>query len=136
MSEFLVGVVQETAKSWGMTEVFVGVILVAIIGNAAKHSTAILMALTVPFADTSLDLLRSTASGLDPEAVARRRGDLDGRSQGRRDRPVPRSRLGTSEEEGRRTWAERDRSNFTFGQELPITTVSCGAAQSLGAPPA
>ena len=28
-----------------MTEVFVGVILVAIIGNAAEHSTAILMAL-------------------------------------------------------------------------------------------
>jgi len=45
MSEFLVGAVQETAKSWGMTEVFVGVILVAIIGNAAEHSTAILMAL-------------------------------------------------------------------------------------------
>ena len=45
MSEFLVGAVQATAKTWGMTEVFVGVILVAIIGNAAEHSTAILMAL-------------------------------------------------------------------------------------------
>ena len=45
MSEFLVGAVQETARAWGMTEVFVGVILVAIIGNAAEHSTAILMAL-------------------------------------------------------------------------------------------
>ena len=39
MSEFLVGAVQATAKTWGMTEVFVGVILVAIIGNAAEHST-------------------------------------------------------------------------------------------------
>ena len=45
MSEFLVGAVQATARTWGMTEVFVGVILVAIIGNAAEHSTAILMAL-------------------------------------------------------------------------------------------
>ena len=45
MSEFLVGAVEATAKTWGMTEVFVGVILVAIIGNAAEHSTAILMAL-------------------------------------------------------------------------------------------
>lgn len=44
MSEFLVGAVDEAAKSLGMTEVFVGVILVAIIGNAAEHSTAVLMA--------------------------------------------------------------------------------------------
>jgi Ca2+:H+ antiporter len=45
MSEFLVGAVQAAAKSFGMTEVFVGVILVAIIGNAAEHSTAVLMAI-------------------------------------------------------------------------------------------
>jgi len=45
MSEFLVGAVDETAKKLGMNEVFVGVILVAIIGNAAEHSTAVLMAL-------------------------------------------------------------------------------------------
>lgn len=45
MSEFLVGAVDEAAKSLGMTEIFVGVILVAIIGNAAEHSTAVLMAM-------------------------------------------------------------------------------------------
>lgn len=45
MSEFLVGAVEHTAETLGMTEVFVGVILVAIIGNAAEHSTAVLMAL-------------------------------------------------------------------------------------------
>ena len=45
MSEFLVGAVEATAKTIGLTEVFVGVILVAIIGNAAEHSTAILMAM-------------------------------------------------------------------------------------------
>jgi len=45
MSEFLVGAVEETARKLGMTEIFVGVVLVAIIGNAAEHSTAVLMAL-------------------------------------------------------------------------------------------
>lgn len=45
MSEFLVGAVEHTAHAFGMTDVFVGVILVAIIGNAAEHSTAILMAM-------------------------------------------------------------------------------------------
>jgi Ca2+:H+ antiporter len=44
MSELLVGAVEEAAHALGMTEVFVGVILVAVIGNAAEHSTAILMA--------------------------------------------------------------------------------------------
>ncbi len=44
MSELLIGAVDETAKKLGMNEVFVGVILVAIIGNAAEHSTAVLMA--------------------------------------------------------------------------------------------
>ncbi|MBI4465872.1 MAG: calcium/proton exchanger [Acidobacteria bacterium] len=44
MSELLVGSVEHAAKSLGMTEVFVGVILVAIIGNAAEHSTAVLVA--------------------------------------------------------------------------------------------
>ncbi|HEX6938989.1 MAG TPA: calcium/proton exchanger [Longimicrobiales bacterium] len=44
MSELLVGAVEEAAHAFGMTEVFVGVILVALIGNAAEHSTAILMA--------------------------------------------------------------------------------------------
>lgn len=45
MSETLVGAVEATAASFGFTEVFVGVILVAIIGNAAEHSTAVFMAM-------------------------------------------------------------------------------------------
>jgi Ca2+:H+ antiporter len=44
MAEFLVGAATHTAESLGWSEVFVGVIVVAIIGNAAEHSTAILMA--------------------------------------------------------------------------------------------
>src|SRR5499426_1389109 len=45
MSEFLVGAVEEASKELGLTQVFVGVIVVAIIGNAAEHSTAVLVAL-------------------------------------------------------------------------------------------
>ena len=45
MSEFLVGAVEHTAKTWGFSEVFIGVILVAIVGNAAEHSTAVIMAM-------------------------------------------------------------------------------------------
>jgi Ca2+:H+ antiporter len=45
MSELLVGSVEHAAHAFGMTSVFVGVIVVAIIGNAAEHSTAVLMAL-------------------------------------------------------------------------------------------
>ena len=44
MSELLVGSVEHTAQALGMTKVFVGVILVAIIGNAAEHSTAVIVA--------------------------------------------------------------------------------------------
>ena len=45
VSEFLVGAVEDARTSLGFTEVFVGVIVVAIIGNAAEHSSAILMAM-------------------------------------------------------------------------------------------
>jgi Ca2+:H+ antiporter len=44
VSEVLVGSVEAAAETFGMTEVFVGVIVVAVVGNAAEHSTAILMA--------------------------------------------------------------------------------------------
>jgi Ca2+:H+ antiporter len=44
VSEILVGSIGEAAHSFGMTSVFIGVIVVAIIGNAAEHSTAILVA--------------------------------------------------------------------------------------------
>ena len=45
LSEILVGSVEPAAASVGMTRIFVGVIVVAIIGNAAEHSTAVAMAL-------------------------------------------------------------------------------------------
>jgi Ca2+:H+ antiporter len=45
LSEFLVGAVEHTAERLGMSDIFVGVFVVAIVGNAAEHSTAILVAL-------------------------------------------------------------------------------------------
>jgi len=44
LSEMLVGEIDAVTKSIGMTELFVGVIVVAIIGNAAEHSSAIMVA--------------------------------------------------------------------------------------------
>ena len=45
ISEFLVGAIEDARGALGLTEVFVGVIVVAVIGNAAEHSSAILMAM-------------------------------------------------------------------------------------------
>lgn len=58
VSEFLIGAVEETAHTFGMSNVFVGVIVLAIIGNAAEHSTAILMA-----AKNRMDLAMNIAIG-------------------------------------------------------------------------
>ena len=44
-SEIFVGTVEPMTKAMGLSEFFVGIILVPIIGNAAEHSTAVLMAL-------------------------------------------------------------------------------------------
>ncbi len=45
MSEILVNSVVQAADAMGMSKVFVGVIIVAAVGNAAEHSTAIVMAM-------------------------------------------------------------------------------------------
>ena len=45
MSEILVGAVEATSESLGLNAVFMGVVVVAIVGNAAEHSTAVLMAM-------------------------------------------------------------------------------------------
>jgi Ca2+:H+ antiporter len=45
MSEMLVGALEPAAHQLGLTQVFVGVILVALVGNAAEHSTAVMVAL-------------------------------------------------------------------------------------------
>ncbi len=58
MSEFLVGAVDAAAQTLGMTPLFVGVILVAVIGNAAEHSTAVLMSMK-----NKMDLAVNIAAG-------------------------------------------------------------------------
>ncbi len=45
MSEFLVGAVEAARSALGLTEIFVGIIVIAVIGNAAEHSTAVMMAM-------------------------------------------------------------------------------------------
>ena len=45
MSEFLVSAVEAARATLELTEVFVGVIVIAVIGNAAEHSMPIAMAM-------------------------------------------------------------------------------------------
>jgi Ca2+:H+ antiporter len=58
LSEFLVGSIEAARKSLGLTETFVGVIVVALVGNAAEHTTAIWAALK-----NKMDLSLSIAVG-------------------------------------------------------------------------
>ena len=44
MSDFMVGSIEQAREALQLTETFVGVIVVAIVGNAAEHSTAIMTA--------------------------------------------------------------------------------------------
>lgn len=44
-SELLVDTIEPMTSSAGITEMFVGIILIPIVGNAAEHSTAVIMAL-------------------------------------------------------------------------------------------
>lgn len=45
MSEILVATVEQASHALGLTNLFVGVVVLAVVGNAAEHSTAVLMAL-------------------------------------------------------------------------------------------
>jgi Ca2+:H+ antiporter len=58
LSEILVGSTEEAIKHVGMSEIFIGLIVVPIIGNAAEHSSAILMAMK-----NRMDLAVSIAVG-------------------------------------------------------------------------
>jgi Ca2+:H+ antiporter len=58
MSEILVGSISETAESIGLSEFFIGAIVVAIVGNAAEHWVAVLVA-----AKDKMDLAVNIAVG-------------------------------------------------------------------------
>lgn len=44
-SEFLVGSIEAVTHKWGLSELFIGVILIPLIGNAAEHMTAVTVAM-------------------------------------------------------------------------------------------
>jgi Ca2+:H+ antiporter len=103
VSELLVGSVTEAAKALGMSELFVGVVVVALVGNAAEHYSAIAMAAEDKMdaaiaiaigSSTQIRALRgagpgvpqlSDCAGTDESAVhdVRDRCDLAGRTQHR-----------------------------------------------------
>jgi Ca2+:H+ antiporter len=58
LSEIMVSEITPVTHALGMTELFVGVIVVALVGNAAEHSTAILMAM-----QNKMDLAMTVAAG-------------------------------------------------------------------------
>jgi Ca2+:H+ antiporter len=58
MSEILVGALEPAAKGLGLNDAFVGVFVVAILGNAAEHSTAVVAAMK-----NRMDLSLSIAIG-------------------------------------------------------------------------
>ena len=58
MSELLVGALSDAARVLGMSDLFVGVIVVAVIGNAAEHYSAVRMA-----AQNDMDAALSIAAG-------------------------------------------------------------------------
>lgn len=45
MSEILVGSIEHVTKDWGLSPMFIGIILVPIVGNAAEHLTAVTVAM-------------------------------------------------------------------------------------------
>jgi Ca2+:H+ antiporter len=58
MSEILVGAIEPTAEDWGLTELFIGVMLVPLVGNVAEHFVAVQVA-----AKNKMDLSLGIAVG-------------------------------------------------------------------------
>ncbi|HVO12853.1 MAG TPA: calcium/proton exchanger [Vicinamibacteria bacterium] len=58
VSEFLVGAIHSAGEALGLGKVFMGVVVIAVIGNAAEHATAVLMA-----ARNQMDLAFGIAMG-------------------------------------------------------------------------
>jgi Ca2+:H+ antiporter len=55
VAEGLVHAVDAAGKAWGMNEVFLGFVVLAIVGNAAEHSTAVMLAMRGQM-DTALNI--------------------------------------------------------------------------------
>lgn len=55
VAESLVDAVAQSGRAWGLNEVFLGFVVVAVVGNAAEHSTAVMLAIRGQM-DTSLNI--------------------------------------------------------------------------------
>jgi len=55
IAEGLVHAVQQAGRAWGMNEIFLGFVVLAIVGNAAEHSTAVVLAMRNQM-DTALNI--------------------------------------------------------------------------------
>jgi len=55
VAEGLVHAVEAAGKAWGMNEVFLGFVVIALVGNAAEHSTAVMLAMRNQM-DTALNI--------------------------------------------------------------------------------
>lgn len=55
VAEGLVDAVHEAGRAWGMNEIFLGFVVLAIVGNAAEHSTAVFLAMRNQM-DTALNI--------------------------------------------------------------------------------
>jgi Ca2+:H+ antiporter len=60
-SEYLVGSIGTVVQQWGLSKLFVGIIIVPIVGNAAEHSTAVMMAMRNKM-DISLNIALSSST--------------------------------------------------------------------------
>ena len=65
LSEQLSGAMEEATRQWNISETFVGFVIIPIIGNAAEHSTAVLMA-----AKGKMDLAIGVALGSSTQVSA------------------------------------------------------------------
>ena len=105
MSEILVGSISEAAESIGLSEFFIGVIIVAIVGNAAEHWVAVSVAMKDKM-DLSVNIatmITPMKNSLSPIALGRvgdradedlrHPADGDAGEREREDRPPHRPRL-------------------------------------------
>ncbi len=44
-SEYIVDAIEVVSAKWGMSETFIGIVLIPIVGNAAEHITAVTVAM-------------------------------------------------------------------------------------------
>ena len=62
MSELLVGAIEPVAEQWGLSEFFIGVMLVPLVGNIAEHIVAVQVAY-----QNKMDLSLGIAIGSGPQ---------------------------------------------------------------------